>query len=152
MEMNKTVSEIVSEAYFELEEMHMKTYEDDKITVVTLDWDVSFDTYKASNNMRELIRFTVNHKNQIAYIAVRQSASGNCHVKILTYPITTFEMFQWRAILRDDYRRIVIDLKRLYEQREYNRLWDFKMMDDGSENVVRAGNWQSIYTINNGWL
>ena len=146
MEKNETDSAIEIEP----EMIHMSFADIDEVTVVTLDWDVSFDTYIASNNMKELFKFVDQNHDWIRQIEVRNSASGNCHVRLITEPLTVFEMFQWRAILRDDYRRIVIDLKRLFEHREYNRLWDFKMMADGSENVVRAGDWQTIYSIN-GW-
>ena len=108
--------------------------------LITLDWDIPFETrskYVAYNHLFKFLR-----DNKIKYFYERHSSRNNTHIKFNMHNITLLDSFCIRALLKDDKNRLLIDLMRYYKNMEINRLWDCKFKN-GKE--LRAGNWVRVY-------
>jgi len=111
---------------------------------ITLDWDISFKTYKNSNSYKILQDFAQKNKDNIVSIQIRKSSNKNTHIKIIfSKQLYLLEAFEIRAYLRDDPYRLTLDLVRDYMNKSINRLWDAKIRFIEQE-IKMAGDWQDI--------
>jgi len=97
-----------------------------KISNVTLDYDVRYDDFQNNERYRLLKKF-YNEYPAVFDISIRRSGGGHVHIKIDFYsPITLMEHFCIRAALLDDRVRMIKDMNRVLMGTEINVLFDKK--------------------------
>lgn len=92
-----------------------------KGNVLTLDWDIEYDTVRDSVSFGVLRRF-FNDNRELKDVYIRRSSGGNTHVfLVFNNSLTTLEKYQLRYLLRDDILRIKLDnLRDLIENGRFN--------------------------------
>lgn len=110
------------------------------MTEITLDWDISFDTFRNSVSF-DILKKWVRLRRELIKVECRKSSHGNTHIRItLSDTIEEMTMYQIRSYLRDDIYRIGLDLIRAYQGKPTNRLWDEKY-DSLNGEILKAGDW-----------
>ena len=121
--------------------------------IVYLDWDFDHNTFKTTVVWNECwlknVQEVAKRCGTIEWWH-RSSSSGKTHIKmVFTRELELIEQLCIRAILGDDYARIVCDLKRTFRhgELETDRVfdWKIKLLEANDEEVViskgTAGPW-----------
>ena len=99
-----------------------------KSSVITLDWDIDYNTIKSSISYQKLKAFVEINRVK-AYI--RRSATGNTHAMIIwNEPLDALTRFAIRATLRDDAYRLANDLRRILIDDHTDVLFDSKIISE----------------------
>jgi hypothetical protein len=109
---------------------------------ITLDWDWPCKKFRPEDN--RIIRQIKAHE-KVKEIWWRCSANKHLHIKIvLNEDVDFWESIYLRSKWDDDANRIRMDIIRYWENMEYMRLWDEKLVC-GKKCVLRkAGPWRKL--------
>jgi hypothetical protein len=115
------------------------------VKTVYVDWDIKYIGHETSTKMKAFKRWLPEVIDKYGWcdISSRPSSGEKTHYKLVfDKPLTVFQSMIVRALLADDISRLVIDLKRCFEDEgESNRIFDQKWIDG---EMKKAGEWVTV--------